>query len=300
MTKAPCSSDGTLRTAAVECRGSSKSDLKLQLALNESTVSCEAEGTSTKNMVYLATRCEDWVDLDDECSAVKQDKINAGDRCVCYHQGYATCSIWPSMTCTVSVGEVTMMSVGQDDPKCVHYIEAAATTATTTTTTTATSSSTSSAAITTVPNSLDTRDCASESTLSDCEIDAIIDIQGFCTGNDDHIDFDEWLTCYKAVQDCGEVTRSICGMKHCCLNDFIRDVECHTGCEVDCDSSEETVGETNIERSSMSVYLPEVCLNLWIILSLDDIDVSDEDYNSASFVHHTLALGITLVTSLLA
>lgn len=99
-------------------------------------------------------------------------------------------------------------------------------------------------------------------------------------------------------------------MKHCCLDDFIQDVECHTGCEIDCDSVEETFGTSSIERSFSSIYLPEACLNLpdENIETQESIEASEStegsinllSENSSSIVRqHILAVGIVLITSLL-
>ena len=120
-TKATCPSSGTLQTAGMTCQGNSEDELKLELTLHKTNVSCGAEQAYAKNILFLASQCENWADLDDLCSATK---TTAGDRFVCSSKGYASCSIWPSWTCTATVGEVKVTSIGQDDPTCILKFKA--------------------------------------------------------------------------------------------------------------------------------------------------------------------------------
>jgi len=123
--------------------GESKDELTLTASLDEGTNSCQAEGAYAQNTVYLLTRRNDWIDLDDQCAASKSGSGNDSSRRKCYDQSYASCSIWPSITCRASLDKVTVTSVGQEDDTCVHSIKK--TTATTATTTSTSATTTTSA-----------------------------------------------------------------------------------------------------------------------------------------------------------
>lgn len=146
------------------------------------------------------------------------------------------------------------------------------------------------------------------SSRSNCDINAIIKYGG-CGTN-----FEELLTCYKFVkEDCKEVAKSVCTVSQCCFGEFIREVECHTGCQIECSDA----AATTIERTSQTLYMPEVCSNL----PADDIqDDSSEDKAGDDFIsekaegdsedhtnlrcesgaftaEYTLALGISVMIS---
>eukprot|EP00956_Cyclotella_meneghiniana_P025634 scaffold53813_cov83-Cyclotella_meneghiniana.AAC.1 len=132
--EALCSSSGSLSTASFECHGQGKNDLKLTATLKATAVDCIAEARSAEQMLYMASHCEDWIDLDDDCSTYKTAADSENNRNVCSSYGSSSCTSSPSHECSASLSDVTLMSIAQDDEKCVHSSDEKTTTTTISTT----------------------------------------------------------------------------------------------------------------------------------------------------------------------
>ena len=250
----------------------------------------------------LSSLCQDWVDLDDECSALKSGGRSEDDIYQCYSTDMSGCSIWPSTTCSASLSIVTVTSIDQNYPACVHSIGSDG-------------KEQDQLAfedgiiMSAQPNSA-TNECDGdiatfvsncESKIANDEIDAIIcisgDCQKVCADNDD-LNLKELLDCYEFIQDCQEITKSLCSLHHCCLDDnFMSLIHCHTGCLVECDIAD----EFSKERSSKS-YVPEVCQSLPDepnSLQINDSDETHASLRGSAFVSQcALALGVTVIMSL--
>eukprot|EP01083_Nonionella_stella_P161014 526883_1 len=128
-----------------------------------------------------------------------------------------------------------------------------------------------------------------------CEFDAILDVQGLCEDNG-IVNFENLNTCYKAVDNCEEVAKSVCSVNHCCLGRFIDEVNCLTGCQVDCEEIAASIASAQKktrDNSGSNLYLPEMCLNL--PPENEDDDIETESENDAFVAPFMLSIGL-LVT----
>jgi hypothetical protein len=126
---AVCEAD-TIGAVLLRCVGTGEADLQLSVSLDTSNVVCDGElwnntfGGTARQLLFLATLCEDWVYNEDTCSASRGNSSSGRPYCESFtfcDGGYMDMNV----SCIGIVEGLKVTSVGQSqaDGACIHLLK---------------------------------------------------------------------------------------------------------------------------------------------------------------------------------